>query len=149
MKAEQYLEQIGKIDTLIENKRNEQMRCLEMASSMGAFSTDERVQSTPNHHKMSDAIDRSVDLENEIKELQMRRARIISTLEQLPKAEYSILYLFYVEGKQLKEVAVIHRKSYSWVTTNKAKALRMLQVLIDEEEAARKARSEEMMRLLG
>lgn len=149
MKAEQYLEQIGKIDTLIENKRNEQMRCDEMASSMGAFSTDERVQSTPNHHKMSDAIDRSIDLENEIKALQKRRDVIIGTLEQLPKTEYSILYLFYVDGKQLKEVAVIHRKSYSWVTYNKAKALRMLQVLIDEEEAARKARAKEKIQLLG
>ena len=134
MKAERYLEQIGKIDELIENKRSEQMRCDEMASSMGAFSTDDRVQSTPNPHKMTDAIDRSIDLENEIKVLQKRRADIIHTIELLPKTEYSILYQFYVEAKLLKEVAVIHKKSYSWVCHNKTIALKALQKILDDRK---------------
>ncbi len=131
MKAEQYLKQIGKIDRLIENKRREQIRCDEMASSMGEFSTAERVQSTPNHHKMTDAIDRSVDLGIEIKVLKNQRAEIIKTLEELPENEYDILYAVYVDRLALKEVAGKLRKSYSWVSHNKSIALKALQMILD------------------
>lgn len=131
MKAEQYLKQIGKIDRLIENKRREQIRCDEMASSMGEFSTAERVQSTPNHHKMTDAIDRSVDLGIEIKVLKNQRAEIIKTLEELPENEYDILYAVYVDRLALKEVAGKLRKSYSWVSHNKSIALKGLQKILD------------------
>lgn len=131
MKAEQYLKQIGKIDRLIENKRREQIRCDEMASSMGEFSTAERVQSTPNHHKMTDAIDRSVDLGIEIKVLKNQRAEILTTLEELPENEYIILYLIYIDRLALKEVAGKLRKSYSWVSHNKSIALRELQKVLD------------------
>lgn len=133
MSAEEYLERIKKIDSMIKNKLRDHARWLEVADGLGGASLGERVQSSRNLHRGSDAIDTYIDLEREINALKQERQRIIETIEQLPSAEYDVIYKLYVEDYTMKEVAYHAGKTYDWVKRHKRSALLMLQTFSDGE----------------
>lgn len=138
MTAEQYLEQVKKIDAVIIDKLNDHKRWVELATGLGGFSVGERVSATRNLHKGADAIGKYIDLEREIDELKKQREDIINTIGQLPRTEYKILYLLYVERKKngddylLKELPSMFGKSYGWVRMHKNNALRLVQAMLDK-----------------
>ena len=132
MRAVEYLDQIKKIDAIIENKSEEYRKSVELASGLGDFSVAERVQSSRNLQQIPDAIARYIDLEREIDELKRKRSEIIGTLERLPSVEYKILYQLFVKDSTLKELAYQFDKSYDWVKKKKCKALKIVQGMIDE-----------------
>lgn len=132
MRAEEYLDQIKKIDAIITNKSEEYMRLVELSQGLGNFSVSERVQSTRNLQQIPNAIAKYIDLEREIDELKRKRAEIIKTIEQLPSVEYKIIYNLYVKDFTLKEIAYDFGMSYEWVKKWKQKALRMIQNIIDK-----------------
>lgn len=135
MKAKEYLERIKKLDALLEDKLAEHDRWVEIAKSMGAFSTGEKVQSTKKPDKMADAVAHYVDLEKEsIDELLKERATIINTIELLPLIEYKVLYMLFVQRKDFYDIAKEYGKSYSWATTMKGNAMKRLQGILDERE---------------
>ena len=131
MNASEYLEQIKKLDMLISNKTRERKRWAELADSMGAFSTDEKVKSTHNPQKTANAIITYCDLDREIAELERKRSAIIKTIERLPPDEYTVIYGIYVRGITRKEIAYENKRSYDWVKKLKAKGLMLIQVMID------------------
>lgn len=139
MTAEKYLEQIKKIDAIIVDKLNDYKRWVELANGLGGFSVGERVSATRNLHKGADAIGKYIDIEREIDELKEKREDIINTIRQLPKDEYKILYILYVERKKngddylLKELPSMFDKSYGWVRLHKNMALRLVQAMLDEK----------------
>ena len=136
MKAEEYLRQIRKIDAIIVNKKRDYERWVEIADGLGGgFSVEDRVQTTRNLHRGSDAIVEYICIEEEIKELEKKRQGIIDTIEQLPLNEYKILYEIYVEGYMLKEIPYHFDKSYEWVQKKKREALKQLQLILDKESA--------------
>lgn len=133
MTAEQYLEQIRKIDAIIINKRKDYKRWKDIADGYGGgFSVSERVQTTRNLQRGSDAIIEYIGIEKEIKELEQKRQGIIETLQQLPCDEYKILYCIYVDGCMVKELPSRFRKSYDWAKKMKRKALDHVQQIIDK-----------------
>lgn len=134
MDAEKYLEQIKKYDAVIINKLNDHRRWVELAEGIGGFSAGERVQSSRNLQKIPDAIGRYIDIEGEITELKRKRQAIINDLEKLPLEEYTILYRLYVEDGSLKELAYDLKKSYDAIRKQKARALQLLQGVIDKKE---------------
>lgn len=105
MSAKEYLQQIKKIDTMLKNKSYELKRVRELELSAGRV------------------LDDMAELDNE-------RAQIIKAIEQLPEAEYDILYKVYAQGETLYEVAADRGESYSNVTTIHGKALRKIGEMI-------------------
>lgn len=132
MTAEEYLSQIKKIDAIIINKKRDYKRWLDIADGVGGFSVAERVQTTRNLQRGSDAIAEYIGIEEEIKELEKKRQSIIDTIESLPYYEYKILYMIYVDGYMVKELPSELDKSYSWVLWKKREALRQLQSILDK-----------------
>lgn len=135
MTAEQYLNQIKKIDAIIINKLDEYKRWVDIAEGMGGFSVGDKVQSSRNLQQIPNAIGRYVDIDKEIEDLKKKRQAIIRTLERLPPIEYKILYDLFVKDEDcgLKELAYHFKKSYSWVKKRKNKGLMMVQDILDNE----------------
>lgn len=138
MKAKTFLEQLAKLNKLIENKMIERQQWMSIATGSGQGTDSERVQSSGNPQKMADAVARYVDIEREIDaaidKFIEKRNHIISVIEQLPVTEYDILHKVYVQGIPLDEVAVAFGKSYSWVTSKHGRALKAVQDILDGEK---------------
>lgn len=134
MRAEEYLKQIRKIDSIIGDKSREYKRWVEIAKGLGGgFSVGDRVQTTRNLQKGSDAVIEYISIEREIKELERKRKGIIDTIQQLPYNEYKVLYGIYVDGYMQKELPSQFDKSYEWVKKKKRDALKLLQDILDEK----------------
>lgn len=135
--AKEYLEQIRKIDTMIENKLAEQQRCLDIALNV-TTSLGEKVQSTPNGQRASSAMDKYIDLGREIdvciNELYATKQEIIKTIEQLCEPEYDVLHKMYVQYLTFDEIADKRQKSKSWATTTHGHALISLEKLLKMRE---------------
>lgn len=141
MKAKEYLEQLRKLDVLIENKMYEKAHWYSVATSITAQSGGDRVQSSSSKQKMADAVGKSIDLEQEIdrfiKDKQDKRNEIVSTIELLNATEYDVLHKLYVQNKTFDEVAEDFERGYSWCTSIHGRALKNLQDILDEREGER------------
>lgn len=136
MNAKDFLKQIKKLDKLIENKMIEVQQWKEIAQNTTASNPSaDRVQSSSNPHRISDAIDRYIDLEKEINryvdELVDTKKAVISVIEQLEALEYDILHKMYVQNFTLYDVADKYDRSYSWATTIHGHALKNVQKILD------------------
>lgn len=145
MTAEEYLDQIKKIDSMIKNRLRDHARWVEVADGLGGASDGERVQSSRNLHRGADAIGNYIDIEREISALKRERQEIINTIERLPSTEYDLIYKLYVgeyDKKRditkyytMKELAYHFEKSYDWVKFKKKRALMLIQSMLDREAA--------------
>lgn len=135
MRAKDYLNQISKIDRLIENKIAEMDQWKAIATGTTSYSEGDRVQSSGSKEKMADAVARYLDMENEINSEIDRlidiKQEVISTIEQLQTDEYDILHKIYVQFKSFQEVAAEKGKSYSWVTSKHGRGLANLQRILE------------------
>lgn len=136
--VKEYLQQVEKLDKLIENKIAEKKQWYELATGTSAQLSPDKVQSSGNHSKMEDAVIKIVDIEREInaqidKFVDLKR-EIIATIEQLKTVEYDFLYKVYIQYKTLAEVAEIYGYEYSWATTTHGRALQSLRGLLEERE---------------
>lgn len=138
MKSKDYLKQLEKMDTMIQNKLIERAQWKAIALSVTSYSDGERVQSSGSQQKMADAVDRCVDMELEIDTLVDRlvdlKREITQTIEQLNTAEYDVLHKLYIQGMTFDEVAQLKDKSKSWVTTVHGRALKNMDCLLKERE---------------
>ena len=138
MTAEEYLDEIKKIDAVISNKRKEYRRWVEVAAGLSYLSGAERVQSSRYPQKDQNAIVSYVNLEREIDELLAKRQAIIKNIERLPSEEYKVIYKLYVdikdngEGYTLKEVAYLFHRSYEWAKKKKQRGLRLVQGFLND-----------------
>ncbi len=139
MTAEEYLEQIKMIDAIVKSKWQDYQYWVEIANGLGGFSVEERVQTTKNPQRGTDAILKYIGIEDEIKKLLMRRQDIINTIQQLPYNEYRVLYVLFVETKKngddymLKELPSMFHKSYDWCKKKKRRGLDLVQNILDRE----------------
>lgn len=137
MKAKEYLMQVSKIDSMINNKIQEIRQWMDIATSATVSSNGERVQSSGKQQKMADAVGRYVDIQKEINAdidlLVDTKQAVIKTIEQLPEAEYDLLHMVYIQGFELNAAADMKNKTYTWATTTHGRALSHLQKIIDSE----------------
>lgn len=124
MTAKEYLRQLKNLEVKIDQRRLERDRLI--AEAMGNNSprlTVDKVQSSGAGDQMGDKLADAADIQNEvdwlINKLIADRHRIIGEIHTLTDARYiQILYLHYVEGKKLEDVAEImikpNGKSYSY-----------------------------------
>ena len=137
-KAQEYLEQIPKLNVLIENKMAEVKQWRDVALGITTNTEGERVQSSGSQQKMADAINRVVDLQAEINSMIDRlidlKQEIIRTIEMLNATEYDVLHKRYIQGMTFDEIGAAKHKSKSWATTVHGRALQNLNVILDDRE---------------
>lgn len=135
LKTKEYLQQISKLDKLIENKLIELQQWKSIATGTTASSDGERVQASSNQQKMADAVCRYIAIQEEIDsyidELVDKKQDVIHTIEQLPTVQYDVLHKVYIQDKSLYEVADMYNKSYPWATSIHGRALKNVQKLLD------------------
>lgn len=138
MKSKDYLKQIEKLDTLIQNKLAEKGRWKDIALGITTSTEGERVQSSGSQQKMADAINRCIDIEREIDSfvdgMVDLKKEIIQTIEQLNPTEYDVLHKRYIQNMTFDEIAEAKRKSKSWATTVHGRALQSVQRILDDRE---------------
>ena len=136
MNAKDFLRQVKKLNTMIENKLIEVRQLKELACNISPNLSGERVQSTPNPQRIADAIGKYIDLENEINHdidrLVDAKHDVLGVIEQLNATEYDILHKIYVQNLTLYDVADAYDKTYSWVTTIHGRALKNVQRILDK-----------------
>lgn len=138
MKAQEYIRQYKKQQSIIANCWAEVERWKDIALSITANPGGERVQSSGSKQKMADAVVSYSDIETEIK-LRIARANeiqceLLYTIAQLKESEYDVLHKLYIQDMTFKEVAASKDKSVSWVTSKHGNALANLQMILDDRE---------------
>ena len=117
MTAKEYLRQLKSLEIKINQRRQERDRLI--AEAMGNNSpklTVDKVQASGAGDQMGDKLADAADIQREVEwlinKLIADRHRIIGEIHTLPDARYiQILYLHYVEGKKLEDVAEIMVKT--------------------------------------
>ena len=137
--AQIYLEQVEKVDSVIKNKLIEQQQWMDIALGITANMDGERVQSSGGKSKMANAVEKCVDMEAEIDSLVNKlielKKDVIQTIEKLHSTnEYNILHMRYIQFKSLQEIADHYDKDYGWVTTTHGRALKNVQIVLDERK---------------
>mgnify|MGYP003550121355 FL=1 len=131
-----FLEQPEKLDVQIRNQLIEKQQWHDIALGITANMDGERVQSTGAKSKMADAINKCVDMEAEIDslvdELIDTKKNVIQTIEKLDSpTEYNVLHMRYIQYMSLQEIADHYNRDYGWVTTTHGRALKSVQVILE------------------
>lgn len=117
METQQYLQQISRLDRMIKNKIAEIAELKELACSISAINTDDKVKSTPNFDKIGSNIAKIQELEYKldviIDEYVDKKNLIISQIDSMDnELHYEILFARYIEKKTFEKIAV--EVGYSW-----------------------------------
>lgn len=135
-RAQEYLEQIFKLNVMIENKMVEVQQWRDVSLGITTNTEGERVQSSGSKQKVADAINRVIDIQAEIDSMIDRmidlRQEIIKTIELLSATEYDVLHKRYIRDMTFDEIGAARGKSKSWATTVHGRALQNLNVILDE-----------------
>lgn len=136
IEAKSYLLQVERLDSRIANKLIERQQWRDIALGITANIGGERVQSSGSQQKMSEAIEKCLDMEKEINslidELIETKKKVIDTIEKIySPTEYKILHMRYIQHISLKEIAIKLNREYSWVTTTHGRALKSVQNILD------------------
>ena len=117
MDTKQYLNQISRLDRMINNKLSEISQLRELAMSVSAVKNEERVQTTPNFDKIGtsyckiEAMEEKLD--NLIDEFVNKKNLIISQIDKIEnETYYEILFARYIEKKTFEKIA--DEMTYSW-----------------------------------
>lgn len=110
MTTKDYLNQINRLDKMIQNKLSEIYRLKTMSCSITVSTEREAVQTSTNKDKLGSAISKIVDLENETNVLVgnfiEKRNNIISQIDDMDNVEYyQVLSLRYVNQNTFEEIA--------------------------------------------
>ena len=128
MDTKQYLQQISRLDEIINNKLAEIAQLRELATSICAVKNNEKVQTTPNFDKIGTAICRIEKAEEEIDKLVDeyvdKKNLIISQIEGIKdETYYEILFARYIEKKNFEKIANEMTYSFRNITRIHGRAL--------------------------
>ena len=117
MDTKQYLQQISRLDRMINNKLAEISQLRELAMSVSAVKNEERVQTTPNFDKIGTAYCKIEEMEEKldklIDEFVDKKNLIISQIDKIEnETYYEILFARYIEKKTFEKIA--DEMTYSW-----------------------------------
>lgn len=117
MTTKDYLNQIGRLNRMINNKLVEIAQLKELACSISAIQTGERVQTTPNYDKIGTVYAKIDDMERKLDKLidtyVDKKNHIISQIDGVEdEMLYNILFARYIERKTFEKIAT--ELEYSW-----------------------------------
>ena len=117
MTTKEYLGQISRLNRTINNKLTEIAQLKDMAVSISAPQSGERVQTTPNFDKIGtkyakiDEMERKID--GMVDELVDKKEKIIQQIDSMEDENtYNILFARYIEKKTFEVIAT--EMKYSW-----------------------------------
>lgn len=117
MTTKEYLGQISRLNRMINNKLTEIAQLKDMAVSISAPQSGERVQTTPNFDKIGtkyakiDEMERKID--GMVDELVDKKEKIIQQIDSMgDENTYNILFARYIEKKTFEVIAT--EMKYSW-----------------------------------
>lgn len=135
--AKKYLLQYQKYDAMIENKKAEKEKWETIATSTTA-QLSERVQTSSNGQKMTNAVMKIVKIQEELDECivkaKNKQDEIIEVIEQLDGKEYDLLHKVYVQNYELKQYKYMKNISYSTVTSTHGRALNNVLKILERKE---------------
>lgn len=134
--AQLFLEAVEKQEAVIKNKLIEKQQWKDIAMGITASMEGERVKSSGTKSKLSDAIDKCVDIETEIDDLIDKlidlKKEVTAVIEQVQSpTEYNLLHMRYIQYIPLKDIAERWHTEYTNVTTAHGKALKKVQEIRD------------------
>jgi len=122
MKVRKYLNQIRKLDIMINQRIREKEQLRQMAFATGGMDySGDRVQTSPDGTpRQLKLIEKAADMEIEINAMVDKmidvRHMIIEQIQNLPDHRYvQILFKRYVEYKSFEQIAVDMSYTYKWV----------------------------------
>lgn len=117
MTTKEYLGQISRLNRMINNKLTEIAQLKDMAASISAPQSGERVQTTQNFDKIGtkyakiDEMERKID--GMVDELVDKKEKIIQQIDSMEDENtYTILFSRYIERKTFEVIAT--EMKYSW-----------------------------------
>lgn len=120
MTTKDYLNQISRINRMINNKIVELSQLKELACSISAVSGEDRVMVTPNFDKIGtkqakiDEMERNIDAL--VDEYIIKRDKIVSQIDRMEDENvYNVLFSRYIEKKTFEVIAT--EMNYSWRQT--------------------------------
>ena len=128
MDTKTYLQQISRLDRMINNKLSEISQLRELAMSVSAVKNEERVQNTPNFDKIGTAYCKIEEMEEKldklIDEYVDKKNLIISQIDGIEnETYYEILFARYIEKKTFAKIADEMTYSFRNVTRLHGRAL--------------------------
>lgn len=117
MTTKDYLNQVGRFNRMINNKLVEIAQLKELACSISAIQTGERVQTTPNYDKIGTAYAKIDEMERKLDKLidtyVDKKNHIIGQIDGIEdEMLYNILFARYIERKTFEKIAT--ELEYSW-----------------------------------
>ena len=122
MTTKQYLNQIKRLDKMIENKLDEIYRLREMSVSISTNMDKDRVQSSGSHDKLGESVAKIVDLEREtndiVSELAEKKKVIIKQIDDMTNDDYYVILTYrFVQKMEFREIflkmKISERKMYT------------------------------------
>lgn len=105
METREYLSQIRRYDHMIDNKLKEIENLRSIICGTSARSIGERVQTSCDRDKISSAVSKIVDMENEVDALIDKRYDIVQQIESIPDVNmYDVLAKKFILGVELKAI---------------------------------------------
>lgn len=110
MTTKQYLNQIHRIDKMINNKLSEIYQLKNLACSISVSNDSDRVQTSTNKDPLGNAVSKIVDLENELNDcidkFSNKRKMIIAQIDSMEnEMHYQVLFSRYIERKTFEKIA--------------------------------------------
>lgn len=135
MNAREFLNQLRKLDNLIQNKIAEKEQWKSISKNITPLSNGERVQASSEQQKMADAVIKYIDLETEIEKLidllVDKRKEIISIIEQVDNSlQYNVLNKHYVQYKPFTVIAEEEHYSYAYILEIHRKSLKEVEKIL-------------------
>lgn len=120
MTTKDYLNQISRLNRMINNKLIELAQLKELACSISSITNEERVMTTPNFDKICvkqakiDEMERKIDAL--VDDYIIKRDQIVSQIDSMEDENvYNVLFSKYIEKKTFEVIAT--EMNYSWRQT--------------------------------
>ena len=126
MDARTYLKQVKNSDNRIRDLIKEAIKWESIAMSAGGMNfTDVKVQTSPKHDKLGDAVSMAVDYQNKCKREAAQLTELRHTIVEQIKGmkDDNLLYGYYVDGKTFNALMVSENYSYRQIRRHFNKAL--------------------------
>lgn len=117
MTTKDYLNQISRLNRMINNKLVELSQLKELACSISAVNNEEKVMATPNFDKIGTKQAKIDEIERNISELVdeyiIKRDEIVTQIDSMEDENvYNVLFSRYIEKKTFEVIAT--EMNYSW-----------------------------------
>lgn len=136
MEAKEFLQQVEKVDILLENKLIEKKQWRDIALGITVNMDGERVQSSGSQSKMANAIEKCMDMGGEIDstidQLIRTKKEVVRVIEQVQNPTwYKVLHMKYIQHLTLNDIAERCNGSYDWAKSAHSKAVKIVQKILD------------------